>query len=172
MTKNSSNWLSNIQFSIDEIMPLLEEKISSIMRREYKIDFFITNQGSSNCRLDVQYFAFPKEETSYIKMFFIHDGYIYTYSIEDDKHAILKKVAMSSYNIKEIDIRNKLHAQHSDLILIGQETINVEDALKYLLLPHTPQYHLFNNFFCYNESIDEISDTIESFSKQKVSTNR
>lgn len=165
------NFLRNqSKFSIDEIIPVLEEKISSMMNEEYKVDFFITNKGDSTTLLNVNYVAFPKQE-SYIKAAFTHDGYLYSYSKEDEQHERFKKVPTSDCNIHSFDYKDLLtNTQDKKVFIIGKEIIKVEEALAFLLLPHKEKYYLFNNFFCYGEEMDELSETIAGFAKQKVPT--
>ena len=162
----------NAKFSTEEIMPLLEQKISSIMNEEYVIDFFITNGIESSEVLEVSYYAFPKEiSNSYLKMAFIHNNFLYTYIKEDSKHEYYKKDLAHRYVIQDTNFKNILLGQLKDHILIAKEIISVNDVFGYLTLPHKEKYHLFDNFFQYDENWDEIlNKTIENFAKQKVHT--
>ena len=161
----SINWLrNNAQFSTDEIMPVLEKKISEMMGKEYKIDFFITNKGDSTTLLDVYYMAFPKQE-AYIKAAFVHEN--------------MKSVPVQNYDEKKVRNLTAEFLPHfgnnfdiNEVLLIGKEDIKVKEAMEYLLLPHKPKYHLFNNFFCYSEELDQVNETIVEFAKQKVPTNK
>lgn len=173
------NWLkNNAEFSTDEIMPVLEKKISEMMGKEYKIDFFITNKGESTSLLEVHYMAFPKQE-AYVKAAFVHNDSLYVYSKENDKHENIKSVPVQNYDIEKVrsltaefltEFGNNIDKE--EVFLIAKENIKIKDAMQYLLLPHKPKYHLFNNFFYYSEELDEINETIVEFAKQKVPTKR
>lgn len=175
----SLNYLkNNSQFSTDEIMPILEKEISKMMGKEYKIDFFITNKGDSTTLLDVHYLAFPKQET-YMKAAFVYNESLYLYSKDDNKHENIKRVPVKNYDSEKVrNLPTKFLAQfgnnvsEDEVFLIGKEDIKIKEAMEYLLLPHKPKYHLFNNFFCYEEKFDNLDETIVEFAKQKVPTKR
>ena len=149
------------KFSTDEIMPIIQKEISSMFKEEYEIDFFITNEDNSSM-LDVYYFAFPKQE-SYIKASFSYDGVTYTYTKENDKRALYKEEETDQPNYIKVDIINDEKS-----ILIAKEKIKIEDAFYYLVAPHDEKYLLYNDFFCYDEKYDELSNVITDFVKKKV----
>lgn len=153
----------NAKFSTDEIMPILQEKISSILGEEYIIDFFIVNEDNSSI-LDVYYLAFPKQE-SYMKASFIHDGLKYTYVKENDKNAFYKAEETNDVNPTKIDIIDDNRS-----ILIAKEKIDIKNVFGYLIAPHNEKYLLYNDFFCYDEEYDELSNVITDFVKKKVPT--
>lgn len=153
----------NAKFSTDEIMPVIEKEISLIVGEEYIIDFFITNEDNSSI-LDVYYFAFPKQE-SYIKAAFSYDGVTYTYTKENDKRALYKAEENEQTNSIKVDI-----IDNDKSILIAKEKIKIEDAFYYLIAPHDEKYLLYNDFFCYDENYDELSNVITDFVKKKVPT--
>ena len=157
------------KFSMEEIIPLLEEKISSIQGKEYKIDFFITNYGDSRT-LDVRYLAFPKQE-SYIKALFSYNGFIYKYTKKDDRHDSIQKIDSSNVDNDHINFKNMMDIrENNEVFLIAKEELPIEEAFKFLVMPHEEQYYLHKDFFCYNGELDEIENTIVEFAKKKIPT--
>ena len=155
------------KFSIDEIIPALEKKISALKGKEYKIDFFITNSNNSS-NLSVRYLAFPKQE-SYVKALFSYNNFIYKFTKEDDKHETLTKIDASNIDTTNINFSNMMEIKEDDKIfVIAKEEIQIDKAFYYLTMPHEEQYYLHDNFFCYNEELDEIGDTITEFAKKKI----
>lgn len=176
--ENPVNWLKNrTQFSTDEIMPVLEQKISSMMGKEYQIDFFITNNKNNDSLVDVHYLAFPKRE-AYMKAAFVYKNNLYLFTKEDRIRETLKTVVSEKYDINHIKSLSMFdlwsfegnQEDNEKIFMIGKETIKIEDVIKYLIFPHDSKFHLLNGFFCYAQELDEIGDTIENFAKQKVST--
>lgn len=163
------NYLRNqAKFSIDEIIPVLEEKISTMKNEEYMIDFFITGNSEKGL-LDVRYLAFPKQE-SYVKALFAHKGNVYKYKIQDKKHASLKSIDATKLDYEHLCFNNLLEIKESEnVFLIGHEYISVQELFAYLLMPHKEDYHLRNDFFCYDEQLDMLDETITEFVKKKAS---
>lgn len=161
-----------VKFSTEEITPLLEQKINSVMGEEYVIDFFITNAVGSDA-LEVSYYAFPKKikdalSDSYLKMTFIHEGILYTYTKENAKRGVYKNDFAYRYVIKDNNFKNILLGQLEDYILIAKETTSINEALTYISASHKEKYHLYNGFFQYDASWDVLSETIENFANEKI----
>jgi len=178
--ENPVNWLKKqAQFSTNEIMPVLEQKISSMMGEEYQIDFFIANNRNNDSLVDVHYLAFPKRE-AYMKAAFVYENNLYLFAKENRIHETLKTVVSEKYDINHIKSLSMLdlwafegnQENNEKIFIIGKETVKSKDAVAYLILPHRPKYHLDNKFFCYGEELDEIGDTIAGFAMQKVPTNK
>lgn len=160
--KDQLNYLKyQTKFSVDEIIPVLENKISKIKNEDYMIDFFITNEDESSL-LDVTYFAFPRKD-AYTKMIINYKGFTYTYTKTSNNRESLKKIATKDIESTKLDIMNDENS-----IIIAKEKVQIKNVFKYLILPHEEQYHLFNNFFCYEPEFDELSDTITEFAKKKT----
>lgn len=155
------------KFSMDEIIPVLEEKISKIKGQDYMVDFFITNEKNSST-LEVRYLAFPKQE-AYIKGLFSYNNCIYKFTKKDERHESLKKYSLNDNEIPNIDFKNALDIKENENVyLIAKEEISIKDSFKYLTMPHEERTLLFNDFFCYEQELDELSDTIVDFAKKKT----
>ena len=165
-----NNLRYQVKFSMDEIIPVLEEKISKIKGEDYKIDFFVTNEKNAST-LEVRYLAFPKQD-SYIKGFFSYNNCIYKYIKKDERHESLKKYNLKDHEIPNIDFKNVLDIKENEKVyLIAKEDLSIKDSFKYLTMPHEEKTLLFNDFFCYEQELDELGDTIVDFAKKKTPKN-
>lgn len=163
------NLRNQAKFSMEELIPVLEGKISSMKGNEYKIDFFITNSQNSRM-LNVHYLAFPKQD-SYVKALFSYNGFIYKYIKKDENHGCLQKIDSSNVNDNHINFRNMMEIQENhEVFLIAKENLPIEKGFHFLTMPHEEQYYLYNDFFCYNEELDEMENTIVEFAKKKIPT--
>lgn len=149
------------EFSMDEIIPALEKKISCMRNEDYSIDFFITNTDDSKT-LEVRYVAFPKQE-SYTKALFRYKNSICRYTKIDEKHEFFEQLPLSARFDDILDIQDNNKA-----FLIAKENIPVTTVMAYLIMPHEERKLLLDNFFCYNEELDELDDTITCFAKKKI----
>ncbi len=164
---NLKNLRESAKFSMEELIPILEEQISSMQGEEYKIDFFITNEG--NCSLlDVCYLAFPKKE-AYTKALFSYNGFIYRYVKKSDTIGSLQKLEASQFSEEELTTLKSLEITENDeVFLIAKEKLPINKSFNYLVMPQEERYLLFKDFFCYGKQLDEISSTIEEFAQKKV----
>lgn len=152
------------KFSIDEIIPVLENKLTNMYDKEYTIDCFI-NSIYDTKTLEVRYLAFPKRE-SYIKAFIKYYDTVYTYEKLDDKRQVFKKQPAS--NFEKVDFNLDIE-ENEEVFLIGHQYITVDQAMFYLTLPHKEEYLLHNDFFCYDSKFDEsLGDVITKFAKTKT----
>ena len=155
------------KFSMDEIIPALEKKISSLTGEEYTIDFFITNSNDSGT-LNVRYLAFPKQE-SYVKALFSYEDFIYKFTKTSKSNETLKKIDASNIDTSHMNFSSMMEIQESEKVfLIAQEEIQIGRAFCYLTMPHEERYYLYNDFFCYNPELDALSDTITEFANKKI----
>ena len=160
-------------FSMSELIPILEKKISSIKGEEYMIDYFITNISNTNV-YEVRYLAFPKQE-EYVKAIFSYKDSMITYLKSSQNHDIFSIEPVNKTD--DIDFKNVLDIQVSDKVyLIAQENICAEQVLDYLSCPPEDAYlsdaigyeYPNNSFFCYDQEFDQLSDTIFGFAKKKL----
>ena len=165
MEKNLFNTLQyQAKFSIDEIIPALENKLTDMYNKEYTIDCFINSVEGAKT-LEARYLAFPKRE-SYNKAFIKYDDSVYTYEKINDKKQVFKKQPASKFKKVEFNLDIK---ENEEVFLIGHQYITVDQAMFYLTLPHKEEYLLHKDFFCYDSRFDEsLGNVITEFAKTKT----
>ncbi len=160
-------------FSMNELMPILSEKISSIKGEEYVVDYFITNVANTDT-YEVRYLAFPKQD-EYIKALFSYKSLMISYLKNNNGYDTFR---ISDVNKKDnIDYKDVLDIQENNKVfLIAQENISEDQVARYLNCPpvdaylsDAPGYEYPNgSFFCYDKELDQLSDTIFGFAKKKL----
>lgn len=171
------------EFSISELIPLLEQQLTVTLDKTYQIEAFLVGfEGSSN--IATYFFAFPqKDSDSYINAYFYHDS-----EKTDKRQLVIAKTAKTTCTISEVDpvevdskeILTCYEKQFLDMqkdpetfmiaTMTDENSISSKEAIRFLTYNQYPKRRcLFDGgIFCYPEKLDFLGDTIEKFAMDKV----
>ncbi len=165
--KNACSLRNTAEFSMHDLLPILKKRIKELYGEDYTVDTFIwNNPGEKYAK--VVYAAFKERET-YTKAKYYNRNHLYTYKKIDKEHEGLTTEEVKLKSIIDLNLGYDLEVLNDvNTMIIASEFVENNNILEILMFNRKEKKYLQNNFFCYDEELYGINDTIEEFAKQKV----
>lgn len=158
------------KFSMKEIIPVLENKMSETLNYEVVIRPWICDfENMSEAKM--YYIAIPKCNDNGIQVSFTINNKTYIYETIDEKHDHYyqaNKDDIIKMKTKKEQLKNLINDGLA--FIITEKNIKKSDIILTLVSDSKEEYHLFNGLFTYSEQLDFLNSTIEDFAKQKIKT--
>lgn len=158
------------KFSMNEIIPILEQRISKCFNMEFVIYPWICDFDDMNYDI-LKYIALPKQAAKEITNAFTKNNTTYIYNIRDKNHAYF-------YQATKKDKKNYLEkANYLQTLIDGglafvltEKMLSKEELPMRLISDFKEEYYLWDSIFVYPEDLSFLDTTIENFAKQKIKT--
>lgn len=165
------NYLRNqAKFSMKELIPFLEKKISKELNYEYVIRPWICDfENMSEAKM--YYMAIPRDIDNGIQVAFTRNNKTYIYETIDKKHDLFyqaKKKDIERMNVRMNQLKTLMDGGLA--FILTEKNIKKNEIFLTMVSDSNEEYYLFNEFFVYPEHLSFLNKTIEEFAHQKVKT--
>lgn len=161
------NLRNQAKFSINEIIPVIEKRITEILRLPYAIYPIVEEFDDCNYVI-LKYIAFPKDSIKELENHFSINNHDFVYKITDKKHATLHEI-----NVNEKF--NYLNCNYIQTLIDGnlafpimEKEVSKKELILTLISDFKEKYYLFESLFNYDEDLSFLDNTIIEFAKEKV----
>ena len=161
------NLRNQAKFSINEIIPVIEKRITEILRLPYEIYPIVEEFDDCNSVI-LKYIAFPKDSIKELENHFSINNHDFVYKITDKKHATLHEI-----NVNEKF--NYLNCNYIQTLIDGnlafpimEKEVPKKELILTLISDFKEKYYLFESLFNYDEDLSFLDNTIIEFAREKV----